>query len=110
MQKERIPMLDVFLYAVNAILPIMLLIALGYVLRRVGIFGEKFLREGNRLIFRVVLPALIYVNIYDVGSLGEIRWDAVLYGLGAVLALFLLGLAAVLLFVKRRASRGVILQ
>ena len=91
--------MEVFLFAVNAIVPILLLILLGYLLRRTGLLSEAFFREGNRLVFRVALPILIYTNVYDVAGLGEIRWDAVLYGLGAVLLIFALGLAAVLLFV-----------
>ena len=102
--------MEVFLFAVNAIVPILLLILLGYLLRRTGLLSEAFFREGNRLIFRVALPVLIYTNVYDVAGLGEIRWDAVLYGLGAVLVIFALGLAAVLLFVPQRSARGVLLQ
>ena len=102
--------MEVFLFAVNAVVPILLLILLGYVLRRTGLLSEAFFKEGNRLVFRVVLPVLIYTNVYDVAGLGEIRWDAVLYGLGAVLVIFALGLAAVLLFVPQKSARGVLLQ
>ena len=102
--------MEVFLFAVNAIVPILLLILLGYLLRRTGLLSEAFFREGNRLVFRVALPILIYTNVYDVAGLGEIRWDAVLYGLGAVLLIFALGLAAVLLFVPQKSARGVLLQ
>lgn len=103
-------MFQVFSYAFNAIMPIILLIFLGYLLRRKGFFDEKFLKTGNRLLFRVVLPLLIYTSIYDVSGLGAVKWDVVIYGVCMIFVLFVLGLASVLLFVKDKGARGVILQ
>lgn len=103
-------MWDIFSYSANAILPIMLLIALGWGLRRIRLMDESFFSKGNRLLFRVVLPVQIFTNIYTVPSLKDIRWNFVGYGLCVVLLLFLLGLAAVLLFIRERGARGVLLQ
>ena len=103
-------MFDVILYAVNAVFPIMLLIALGYLLRRIKFFDESFLKQGNKLLFHIILPALVLYNIYNISDLEAIRWDLVLFSLGAILVLFLVGLLICFLCVPERASRGVILQ
>ena len=42
--------------AVNAVFPIVLLIFLGYFLRRIGFFTESFVKVGNKLVFRLCLP------------------------------------------------------
>ncbi len=102
-------MFEVFLYAFQAVMPIILLIFFGYFLRRKGFYDEKFLTTGNNLVFRVILPLLVFTNIYEVSGLSAIKWDVVLYGLCVILLLFALGLITVL-FVKRRGSRGVIWQ
>lgn len=103
-------MFAVFLYAVNAICPIMLLIALGYFLRRIGFFTENFLKQGNKLLFHVVLPALVFLGVYDVNDIHDLRWDLVLFSLLAILFLFFVGLVIALLFVKDRKDKGVIQQ
>ena len=41
----------ILLTAVNAIAPIVLMIALGYFLRQKGMLGEGFLKNGNKLVF-----------------------------------------------------------
>ena len=55
-------MLDVLLFALNAVIPILLLILLGYFLRAIGFFDEKFAKAANKLMFRVALPVLLFYN------------------------------------------------
>ena len=49
--------------AVNAVFPIVLLILLGYALRRKGFLTEGFLKTGNKLVFRLCLPANLFINV-----------------------------------------------
>ena len=103
-------MFAIFLYAINAVLPIILLILLGYFLRQKGFVGEKFVKEGNKLVFRVALPAMLFYNVYNVGSLGEINWGTVWFSLGSVVLLFLLGILMAVLFVRDKRRKGVVVQ
>ena len=102
--------LKILLTAVNAIFPIVLLIVLGYLLKRVKLFGEGFLKSGNKFVFKVLLPVLLFINVYDIPGLSDIRWDVVLYCVIAVVALFCLGLVICIVTTKDRKRRGVILQ
>ena len=45
--------------ALNAVLPIILVILLGYILRQKGFLSESFLQVGNKLVFRLCLPAML---------------------------------------------------
>ena len=103
-------MKDVFLFSCNAVLPILLLMLLGYCLRRGGFYDERFLKTANRLVFRVGLPVLLLYNVYGIGGLEDIRWRTVLYALGVVLLLFLLGGLCARLFVSDDRRRGVLWQ
>lgn len=103
-------MSDTLLYALNAVLPLLLLIALGYCLRRLRFLSESFLMVANKFIFRIALPMLMYYTLYSAASLDDIDWSVVLYTASAVLVLFGLGLATVVLFVKDPKQKGVILQ
>lgn len=96
--------------AVNAVLPIILLIALGYILKRRGFLKADFLKTGNQLVFKVCLPAMLFINVYDIESFAAIRWDIVAYCVAAVMVIFTLGLATCLATTKVPQRRGVILQ
>lgn len=96
--------------ASNAVLPIVLLIFLGYFLRQKGLLTDGFLSVGNKLVFRVCLPVMLFVNVYGIGSISDIRWDLCLYSVAAVGVLFLLGLVAAIAVTPQLERRGVLLQ
>lgn len=104
-------MTEIFFTTVNAVLPIVLLIALGYVLRRINFLSDGFLKTGNKLVFNVFLPCMLFVNVYDsMDSFADIRWDVVVYSLILILVIFALGFVSCLITTKERTRRGVILQ
>ena len=103
-------MFDIFMYAINAVMPIIMLIVLGYILKQIGFLDANFVKRGNKLVFRVGLPALLFYTIYNVEDLGAFNWSTVWFSIGAVLLIFVLGLIVVRLFVKDRKRKGVVLQ
>lgn len=102
-------MWNIILTAVNAILPIILLIVLGYILKRVKFLSKDFLKLGNKLVFRVLLPVMLFMNIYD-SDWSAFRWDIILYSLAVIIVIFCLGLLTCVLATKKAARRGVMLQ
>lgn len=82
---------DVFIFSVNAILPLILIILLGYFLKEKGFFTKDFLKIGNKLVFRVCLPTLLFCNIAELENIRSIPWHAVLYVLGVIVILVILG-------------------
>lgn len=103
-------MLHIFLTAVNAVFPIVLLILLGYGLRQKNVINDNFVKTGNALVFKVCLPSLFFVNIYEIRDLADLPWDTVIYCTLAVLALFLIGMAVAVAATKNPDRRGVICQ
>ena len=102
-------MWNIILTAINAIAPIVLLIVLGYVLKRIKFLSKDFLKLGNKLVFRVLLPVMLFMNIYD-SDWSAFRWDIILYALIAISVIFCLGLLTCILTTKKAERRGVILQ
>jgi malate permease and related proteins len=47
----------------NAILPIFLVIFLGFMLRRLGFFDEAFVKVLNQMVYHIVLPVLVFWEI-----------------------------------------------
>jgi len=101
----------VLVTAVNALFPIILLILLGYVLKRIGFLTKEFLKVGNKLVFNACLPCMLFINIYDkMNSFADIPWSIALYCVAVVLVIFCLGLVTALLTTKKKNRRGVLLQ
>lgn len=100
----------ILMTAVNAVSPIIALIGLGYLLRRSGFLNENFIKVANKLVFNVCLPVMLFVNIYDIDSIGDVRWDMVLYCLVVLTLIFGLGWLLGRVFTKEESRRGVIWQ
>ena len=104
-------MTDILLTTLNAVLPIVLLIVLGYVLKRFSFLNKGFLETGNKLVFNVFLPCMLFINVYDsMTGFADIRWDVVFYCLAVIVIIFALGLVTAILTTKESKRRGVILQ
>lgn len=96
--------------AVNAVVPVVLLIVLGYILKQKGFINSDFVKIGNKLVFNVCLPCMLFINVYNIESFASIDWDIVLYGCAMLFVIFGLGWASALLTTKAPERRGVILQ
>ncbi|MDE7330476.1 MAG: AEC family transporter, partial [Clostridia bacterium] len=104
-------MLDVFLTSFNAVIPIIILILLGYILKRFKFLNDVFVKVGNKFVFKVCLPCMLFINIYDkMDSFADIRWDVVIYAVITICVIFGLGLLTAILTTKKQKRRGVILQ
>lgn len=102
--------MDTLMFSLNAILPIVILIVLGYILKRRNFLEESWFKKGNKLIFRVCLPCLLFVNVYNIESFSAIDWNVVIYTQVAVVILFILGFLLVKFTVPDDRQKGVILQ
>ena len=102
--------METLLFAINAVFPILLLILLGYYLKRINFLTDDFLKIGNKFVFRVGLPFLLFYNIYNIDSLNNINWSVVIYSELIVIFAFLIGIILVKLTIKEEKQKGVILQ
>lgn len=100
---------DILIFAVNSVMPIIILVLLGYLLKQKGLFSKEFLKIGNKTVFRVLLPVLLFTNLAEMDSFVDLRLDAVLYVLGAIILLFGAGLL-LSCAVSDRRQKGVLLQ
>lgn len=99
-------------FTCNAVLPIILLILLGYFLKKIKLVPDLFWRLANKLCFKICIPAMLFINIYQTENISEIgrQWKVVVFSMVAILLVFGFGLLYVLLFIKENRQKGVILQ
>ena len=103
-------MKETFLYAYHSIMPMLLVMALGYFIRRIGPWDVTFFKRLNTLCFRIFLPSYLFISVYSIGDLRELNWVIILFlGVGIVV-LALLTMLLVHFVIPKRDQRGVIVQ
>ena len=94
----------------NAVLPMCLVMALGYGTRRLGWLRREEISTINKIAFRIFLPCLLYYNIYCSDLSGSFDPLLMTYAVGGVLLTFGLALGYTLLTEKLPERRGVLIQ
>lgn len=87
-----------------------ILTAIGWFLTRLHVWNGDFLKTANGISFNILIPAMLFYNIYssDFGAVFDAKLLA--FVIVAVLLICAIGFVIVPLAVKNRARRGVILQ
>ena len=102
--------MDSLFISLNAVVPLFLMMAVGYIIRLTGLLNDISARQVNKCIFKVFLPLMIFINIYDTGSGATLRNDLLFFAAAGVLVEFLISLVLVLLTEQDNSKRGVMLQ
>lgn len=98
------------LFAINATAPIVLIVLVGYFLKRVGLIDPTLAKAMNKLVFRVFLPAMLFLNMYKIESFADIDFTYVWYTLISTVILFLIAIPVVMAITKENPKRGALLQ
>lgn len=72
-------MIDIFIFAINAVTPIIIMIGLGYCLKQRGLFTQEFLKVGNKTVFQLLLPVLLFTNLTQMDSDGQLAGQLVVW-------------------------------
>ncbi|MBQ9760866.1 MAG: AEC family transporter [Clostridia bacterium] len=102
--------MDSFIFAVNAVAPIVLIVAIGYVLKKIKMMTVDFAKSANKLVFHLFLPVMLFLNVYKIEDLGGIDLGYVLYTVIALLVIFGASIPAVMCVAKKKERRGALLQ
>ena len=102
--------MNAFLFAVNAVLPIVLMVSIGYVLKGIGWMSGDISKTINRLVFHVFLPVMLFLNIYKIESLSGMGGGYILYTVALLVLIFGFSLPVVMLIAKQPKQRGSLLQ
>lgn len=103
-------MLDSFIYAVNTVAPIFVIVALGYILMRIKFINESFTSIGEKLVFKVGLPVMLFLEVAKSGGEGVFDGKFILFCVIGVISTFLLLLLIVPVFIKSNDKRGAFIQ
>ena len=94
----------------TVIMPIFLMMVLGYILKKVGIFDKQTIEKINKSVFKVFLPILVFYNVYTSEISDVFNLSLILYSVISILIVFLIALIFVTLTEKDNSKRGVLVQ
>lgn len=102
--------MDSVIFSFNAIIPIVALMVIGYLLKRVGWVDDSFAKKSNKIVFHLFLPCMLFLNVCKIEDLGKIEYTFVLYPICVILAIFFLSIPLVKIVTKEKKRRGPLLQ
>ena len=94
----------------EAVMPIFILMLLGYVIKKIKLADKKSVDVVNGWVFKIFLPVLLFYNIYNTQTADVLNVKLIVFAIIGILFIFVLGYFAVLLLTKDNAKRGVMLQ
>lgn len=97
-------------FSINVVLPMFLIMCLGVFLRKINIFDEKFLKTANAFTFKVLLPTLLFYNIYSSNLSNSFNGKLVIFAVITVLITIVLLSIIVPRIEKDNRNRGVMIQ
>ncbi len=80
-----------FLFALNALMPLLLIAIVGYFMRKSNMINASFVSGLNKIIFYVSLPVLIFVTLSNVDDLSAFNWPVIIFSVIMVTVISVLG-------------------
>ena len=99
-----------FLLSANAVVPMFLLMAAGYAAREAGILDRGDVFRCNRVAFRVFLPCLLFINIYQSDLHAAANPGLILFAVIGVLLVFSVAFVGTKYLEPIENRRGVVAQ
>lgn len=102
-------MLSNLVFSLNATMPIFLIMVVGYILKKVNWLNEKTSDVINKLVFKIFLPALLFLDLAEQDFVA--MWDntfVIFCAVTTILSIFIAGLLS--LIDKNKEDHGEIIQ
>ena len=99
-----------FIFSVNAVIPLFLLMAVGWFLTKRNIWNSDFLKIANTVSFNILIPCNLFCNIYNANFTEVFDINLLAFVLITVAIIVGIGFIVVPLLSKKPARQGVILQ
>lgn len=99
-----------FLFSVNAVLPIVIMVAIGYAVKGLGFLNEKAAGAINKVVFRLLLPCSLFINVYSIEDIASVDWTYMVFAAIASVLIFLVAIPATKLVTTENTQRGALIQ
>ena len=96
--------------ALNAVVPLFLMIGVGCIMRQMKVIGAEAVRQANALCFRVFMSTMMFYHVYVSDLSHAVNLRLILFGTAGILAEFGVGYLLVTRIEKRPPVQGVMVQ
>ena len=103
-------MFEALFFAIEAVFPIIIMVVLGFFLKKGGLVGDSFVKTANKLVFRVFLPAMLFNNVYSIKGIGDFNLSFAFFVVIFTIILFSAFIPIICSFTKENKRRGALLQ
>ncbi len=86
------------------------MVALGYLLKKSKMIGKDFALSGNRLVFRILLPVMLFKNVYEIEHIAAFDFGHVFFSLVMILLVFVAAVFTSGFITKEGPKRGALIQ
>lgn len=72
-------MLENFIYSANTVLPIFVMVVLGYVLKHKKFFDDLFFAQCEKFVFKIALPCMLFLEVARAGGAADFNFRLVAF-------------------------------
>ena len=98
------------IFSLNSTIPIFLIILLGYILMRVGLFNKDLTRVMDKYVYKIALPVLLFKQVATADIYSEFNIEFVLFCMISTTIMFILVWAGSALLLKDKSEVGAFAQ
>ena len=107
---KRGDFMESFFVALNAVLPMFIMLFIGFLVRKLKILQDSFLPQLNKIVFNVFFPFLMFNNIYGSDFSSVFSPKLLAFAVIGVFTIYFLSIGFTLLVEKSNYSRGAMIQ
>ena len=98
------------IFSLNSTIPIFLIILLGYILMRVGLFNKDLTRVMDKYVYKIALPVLLFKQVATADIYSEFNIEFVLFCMISTTIMFILVWAGSAILLKDKSEVGAFAQ
>lgn len=98
------------IFTTNLVAPVFLIVALGYILRRLGMITDNFVKLSSKIVFSVSLPSLIFIELAEINLNQVFDFNMIVFIYAGTIISFLLIWFFAIPFIKEPTDRSVFIQ
>jgi malonate transporter len=103
-------LLDNIIFTINIIAPVFLIIALGFLIKKIGVINENFVAITSKFVFNVSLPAFIFMKISALDLTAALDVGQIIFIYAGTLVVYLVIWIVSSIFIKDGRDLSVFVQ
>jgi malate permease and related proteins len=103
-------MAAIFSFSFDAVAPLILIVALGFILARLKVINDTFIAIANKFCFNVCFPVSLFLSITAIDLRASVNWGLYALVVGAIVLIVVLLVLFIPRFVPGNPQRGALIQ